>query len=139
MYGIVSDPNLRIAMTVKSVVIQLKDVGKGEGIGYDWTYKTTKHMKIAVIPIGYADMIPWAASGQMYVYINGTKRRVLGQISMDQMSVEAKEDDALNDEVILFGNGVNCQQTVFDVAKLGKALPAEILCHLGYRINRTYQ
>jgi alanine racemase len=63
----------------------------------------------------------------------------LGEISMDQMSVEAKEDDALNDEVILFGNGVNCPQTVLDVAKLGRALPAEILSHAGYRINRTYQ
>lgn len=138
IYGIVPNPKIRIAMTVKSCVVQLKDLGKGEGIGYDWEYTTPKKMKIAVIPMGYADMIPWAASGNMHVYINGTKRKVLGAISMDQMSVEAKEHDTVNDEVIIFGNGVNCPQTVFDVAKIGKVLPVEILCHLGYRINRTY-
>jgi alanine racemase len=72
------------------------------------------------------------------VYINGTKRKVLGLISMDQIIVEAKESDKINDDVIIFGNGQNCPQTIFDVAKAGKSFPVEILCHTGYRINRTY-
>lgn len=135
IYGIAENPHLKIAMTVKSVVIQLKDLGKGEGIGYNWKYKTPKKMKIAVVPVGYADILPWSAD-KLHVYINGTKRKVLGAISMDQISVEARDHDSANDEVIIFGNGSNCPQTIFDVA--GKMLPIEILCHLGYRINRTY-
>ena len=129
---------LKLAMTVKSYIIQLKDVEKGAGIGYDWTYKTPRKMRVAVLPIGYADIIPRSSSGKLHVYINGTKRKVLGLISMDQIIVEAKENDKINDDVIIFGNGVNCPQTIFDVAKAGDAFPAEILCHTGYRINRTY-
>ena len=130
--------HLKLAMTVKSYVIQLKDVDKGKGIGYDWKYITPKKMRVAVLPIGYADIIPRSSSGKLHVYINGTKRKVLGLISMDQIIVEAKEKDKINDDAIIFGNGKNCKQTIFDVAKAGDAFPIEILCHTGYRINRTY-
>lgn len=132
------DKNLKLAMTIKSYIIQLKHVNKGEGIGYNWKYITPKKMRVAVLPIGYADIIPRSSSLRLYVYINGTKRKVLGLISMDQIIVEAKESDKINDDVIIFGNGQNCPQTIFDIAKAGKAFPLEILCHTGYRINRTY-
>jgi alanine racemase len=130
--------HLKLAMTIKSYIIQLKDVGKGEGIGYDWKYITPRKMRIAVLPIGYADIIPRSSSGKLYVYINGTKRKVLGTISMDQIIIEAKENDKINDEVYIFGNGTNCPQTIYDLAKLADTIPIEILCHTGYRINRTY-
>ena len=130
--------HLKLAMTNKSYIIQLKDVGKGEGIGYDWKYITPRKMRVAVLPIGYADIIPRSSSGKLYVYVNGTKRKVLGTISMDQIIIEAKETDKVNDDVIIFGNGKNCPQTIFDVGKAGDAFPIEILCHTGYRINREY-
>jgi alanine racemase len=142
LYGIPGldevDKNLKLAMTLKSYIIQLKDIEKGEGIGYDWKYITPKKMRVAVLPIGYGDIIPESSSGKLYVYINGTKRKVLGTISMDQIIVEAKEKDKINDDVIIFGNGSNCPQTIFDVAKAGNTPPIEVLCHTGYRINRTY-
>jgi len=130
--------NLKLAMTIKSYIIQLKNVEKGAGIGYDWKFIAPKKMRVAVLPIGYADIIPRTSSGKLYVYINETKRKVLGTISMDQIIVEAKENDKIDDDVIVFGNGKNCPQTIFDVAKAGDAFPIEILCHTGYRINRTY-
>ena len=142
IYGVGGDDKyskfLSLAMTVKSYIIQIKDIDKGKGIGYDWKYVTPRKMKIAILPIGYADIIPRSSSGKLYVYINGTKRKVLGTISMDQIIVEAKEIDKVNDEVIIFGNGKNCPQNIFDVAKAGDAFPIEILCHTGYRINREY-
>ena len=53
--------------------------------------------------------------------------------------VEAKKSDKINDDnVIIFGNGKNCPQTIFNVAKAGDAFPIEVLCHTGYRINRVY-
>jgi alanine racemase len=142
IYGITADfkpsKELKLPMSVKSYIIQLKDIDKGKGIGYDWKYITPKKMKIAVLPIGYADIIPRASSLKLNVYVNGTKRKVLGLISMDQIIIEAKENDKINDEVYIFGNGTNCPQTIYDLAKLADTIPIEILCHTGYRINRTY-
>lgn len=48
-------------------------------------------MRVAIVPIGYADILPINASNKLYVYINGTKRKVLGLISMDQIVVEKKK------------------------------------------------
>jgi alanine racemase len=142
IYGITADfkpsKELKLPMSVKSYIIQLKDIEKGKGIGYDWKYITPKKMRIAVLPIGYADIIPRASSLKLHVYVNGTKRKVLGLISMDQIIIEAKDNDKINDEVYIFGNGTNCPQTIYDLAKLADTIPIEILCHTGYRINRTY-
>jgi alanine racemase len=142
VYGVGGDDefnkSLRLAMTIKSYIIQIKEVNKGEGIGYDWTYTTPRKMKIAILPIGYADIIPRSSSGKLYVYINGTKRKVLGTISMDQIMVEAKDSDKISDDAIIFGNGKNCPQTIFDIANEADLLSLEILCHTGYRINREY-
>ena len=133
-----TNKHLKLAMTVQTYIVQLKHVEKGAGIGYDWKYIAPTKMRIAILPIGYADIIPRSSSGKLYVYINGTKRKVLGTISMDQIVVEANESDKINDSVIVFGNGKNCPQTVIDVSKTCYAYPKEILCHVGYRINRTY-
>ena len=142
IYGITADfkPNkhLKLPMTVKSYIIQTKEVEKGAGIGYDWRYKAPRKMKICVLPIGYADIIPRNTSLKLHVYINGTKRKVLGLISMDQIIVESREEDKVNDEAYIFGNGSDCPQTIYDLAKLAETIPLEILCHTGYRINRTY-
>ena len=142
IYGVGGDDKyskfLSLAMTVKSYIIQIKDIDKGEGIGYDWKYVTPRKMKIAILPIGYADIIPRSTSEKLYVYINGTKRKVLGTISMDQIMVEAKNNDKISDDAIIFGNGVNCPQTIFDIAEESDILSLEILCHTGYRINREY-
>ena len=143
IYGITADfkpnQNLHLPMTVKSYIIQIKDVGKGEGIGYDWRYTTPHKMKICILPIGYADIIPRSTSLKLHVYINGTKRKVLGTISMDQIVVESKDEDKLNDEVYILGNGTNCPQTIYDISKIANTIPIEILCNAGYRINRLYR
>ena len=135
---IIKNKRLTPTMTLTSYIIQLKEVNKGEGIGYDWTYVAPKKMRIAIIPIGYADMLPRFASNKLYLYINGIKRKVLGLISMDQLVVEAGEKDKLNDVVYIFGNEKNCPQTIYDVAKSGATIPPEIASHIGYRVNRVY-
>jgi len=140
VYGLSSKPtkSLHIAMTIKSCIVQIKSISKGEGVGYFWTYRAPRYMPICIVPVGYADVLPKNASGRLYVYINGTKRKVLGQISMDQITVEARAGDRLNDDVFIFGNGTNCPQTIYDISKASKYSVSEMLSHIGYRINRIY-
>jgi alanine racemase len=143
IYGITADfkpsKELKLPMSVKSYIIQIKEVEKGAGIGYDWKYIAPRKMKICVLPIGYADIIPRASSLKLHVYIHGQRRKVLGRISMDQIIVESKDKDKVNDEVYIFGDGKNCPQTIYDLATVSNAIPIEILCHTGYRINRIYK
>lgn len=131
--------SLRLIMTIKTNIIQLKYINKGDGVGYFWKYVAPKKMRIAILPIGYSDILPRSASLKTYVYLNGTKRKVLGLINMDQIIIEAKKEDKLNDEVFIFGNGVNCPQTIYDIGKEANMLVLEILSNLGYRVNRIYE
>lgn len=59
---------------------------------------------VKIVPIGYADILPRSSSGKLYVYINGSRRKVLGNISMDQTVVQGKARDKIHDEVLFFGN-----------------------------------
>jgi alanine racemase len=142
IYGItdnfVHNKNFKLPMTVKTHIIQIKDINKGEGIGYDWKYIAPHKMKISILPIGYADIIPQNTSLKLHVYINGIKRKVLGYSGMDQITIEAHVNDKVNDEVYIFGNGVNCRQTIYELYKLSNSSPLEILSHIGYRVNRIY-
>lgn len=125
-------------MTMKSVIIQVKEVAKGQGIGYNARYITPHKMKIGIVPIGYADIIPRSTSLKLHVYVNGQKRKVLGIESMDQIVIEVKDNDKLDDEVIIFGNGKNCIQTVYDLAHIANTIVNEITVHLGNRVNLEY-
>lgn len=142
IYGVGSDASpkkpLKLVMSLKTRIIQIKEIPKGAGVGYDWAFVAPKKMSLAVLPIGYADILPRDTSLKLFVYIRGTKRRVLGKISMDQILVESKPGDKEGDEVYVFGNGRDCPQTVFDVAKLSNQIHVEILCHAGYRVRRKY-
>jgi alanine racemase len=131
--------NLIPIMTIKSTIIQIKEIDKGQGIGYNSRYITPHKMKVGIVPIGYADVIPRATSLKLYVYVNGKKRKVLGMESMDQIVIEIKEGDKLSDEVFIFGNGKDCIQTAYDLANEANMLVHEIVVHVGNRVNLKYK
>jgi alanine racemase len=142
IYGISPDnkpnKNLIPIMTLKSTIIQIKEIKKGDGIGYNYKYIAPNKMKIGIVPIGYADIIPRSTSLKLYVFVNGKKRKVLGMESMDQIVIELKNGDKLGDKVIIFGNGINCNQTIYDLAYESNMVVYEILPHVGNRVNLEY-
>jgi len=143
IYGI--DPSgkytseLKPAMRLTSIIIQIKYISKGDGVGYDGRYISSKNRIICIVPIGYADILPRSASGKLYVYINGSRRKVLGNISMDQIVVEAKPRDKIHDEVLLFGNPEKGdKQTVYDVANMSDSITDEVFVRTNSRVNIKY-
>lgn len=134
IFGIPNRPNksLKIAMSVISSVIYIKNVKKGDCISYDYKYIVPYNMLISIIPIGYADIL---FNTDFHVYINGTKRKIL-YIFMDQMVIKSKISDKLNDKVYIFGDRNNCPQTIYHLGKQFNCLTS--LTHIGNRVNRVY-
>ena len=126
--------DLTPVMTVVSPIIQLKNVRKGDTIGYDATFKVPYTMRIAIVPIGYADGLPRSSSGKLYVTVGSERRRVLGLLNMDQIIVKAHSYDKVGDEVTVFSSNIN----IYDIANAAATIPSEIMSKIGSRVKRVY-
>ncbi|MSR73650.1 MAG: hypothetical protein EXS60_01150, partial [Candidatus Pacebacteria bacterium] len=76
------------ALSLHSVISEIKEVKKGEGVGYDLTERVARATKLAVIPIGYWHGIPRAASSIGWVLVGKNKAKIIGRVSMDMIVVD---------------------------------------------------
>lgn len=74
---------LKPVMTVKARVVQVRDIPKGDTIGYGRTFQADKPMRVAVFSMGYADGYPRCASNHISVVIDGKVVPTVGRICMD--------------------------------------------------------
>ncbi len=99
---------LRPALRLLSTVINLKDIPAGHGASYGLTFTAASDTRFALVPGGYGDGLPRAASNRAEVAIRGRRYPVVGRIAMDQMIIDigtGNDDVAIGDEVVIFGPG----------------------------------
>mgnify|MGYP003279014861 CR=1 FL=1 len=129
--------DIRPALSLKAEVVFVKDVPAGEKIGYGCTYETPKPMKIATLPLGYADGYSRALSNKGYITIRGYKAPIVGRICMDQFMADVSNvpDVHKGDEAVIFGPGGVSLETI---AKWVGTIPYELMCLLSTRVPRKY-
>ncbi len=131
---------LKPALSLKSHVAFVKEVEEGTPISYGGTFVATKKMKIATIPVGYADGYPRSLSNLGYVLIRGKKAPIIGRICMDQFMVDVTEIEGVSfgDKVTMIGCDGNETITVEMLGDLSGRFNYEFICDLGKRIPRVY-
>lgn len=131
---------LQPAMEIKTRVAYLKDVEKGTTIGYGSTFIAPSKMKIATIPIGYADGYSRSLSSKGRVLINGKSAPVIGRICMDQFMVDVThiENVKIDDIVTIVGKDKDEYITVEEISKLSGSFNYEFVCDVSKRIPRVY-
>ena len=140
LYGIDSTTEvqhrLQNVTTLKTTIAQIKNLKKGETIGYSRKGIATKDMRTATVRIGYADGYPRILSnGKGKMMINGNPAPVIGNICMDMTMLDITDIDANEgDEVIVFGE----EPTVSNVAKWADTISYEILTNISQRVKRVY-
>ena len=129
--------NLQKVMKVYSKVVHIKNVGAGEYISYNGTYKTQKPMKIGVIPVGYADGYMRKLSNCGYMLLDGKKCNVLGNICMDMTIIDITEisEASITKDVEILGDNV----TADELGNMTGTIPYEVLCNFSSRIKRYYK
>ncbi|MEK7498647.1 MAG: alanine racemase [Patescibacteria group bacterium] len=93
---------LKPILSWKTLVSETKSIEAGEPIGYDLTEYLPKKTNIAILPIGYWHGYDRGLSSVGEVLIRGKRCRVLGRVSMDMITVEAK-NARISNEVVLVG------------------------------------
>lgn len=131
---------LKPALALKSHVAFVKEIEAGTPISYGGTYVSEHSMKIATIPVGYADGYPRNLSNVGYVLIRGKKAPIVGRVCMDQFMVDVTNIDGVSfgDNVTLIGKDGNETITVEELSELSGRFNYEFVCDLGKRIPRVY-
>lgn len=136
MYGVSDELSLKVVGSLTTVVAQIKDVQKGESISYGRSQFAEKDMKIAVLPIGYADgFCRNLSNGKGHVLIQNRLVPTVGRVCMDMVMVdvtnlEVKEGDLVE----IFGE----KRKIKNLAKEMQTIPYEVMTSVSQRVVRVY-
>lgn len=105
LYGYLKRTKVKKILQIKSHLIKVFEVKKGDRIGYANGFVAKENMKIGIVPLGYADGISRNLSNKAEVVVNGKKCKIVGYICMDMFFVDLSEKEANEgDEVIVFND-----------------------------------
>ncbi|UDI77855.1 alanine racemase [Staphylococcus taiwanensis] len=119
-------------------VVQTKNLNIGDSVSYGSTYTATEPIKIAILPLGYADGYLRSMQGAN-VNVKGYQCEVIGRVCMDQMIIKVPEDVQEGDEVIVLDNHIDSPQSAEALAKKQGTISYEVLCNIGRRVPRIYE
>jgi alanine racemase len=145
LYGVRPAPHiegeLQPAMTLATRVVQLRELRRGDAVGYAALFRARRATRVATLPLGYADGMPVAASNRAQVLIiRGRRLPVVGRVSMDFVGVDVGDTPVgIGDEAIIFGEGQGDRISVEEAAEAAGTISYELLARVGSRVPRLYE
>ncbi len=125
-------------LSLRSQVVFLKDIPAGTPVGYGSTWRAPRPTRIATLPVGYNDGVPWSLSNRGAVLLAGQRAPIVGGVSMDYTTVDVGTIDGLCVGAVatLIGKQGEDEITVAEVAREAGTIPYEITCSVGKRVPR---
>ena len=130
------EEGLHPVMTLKSKLISLRQHKQGQAVGYGENWVASRDTCIGVVAMGYGDGYPRTAPSGTPVLVNGRRVTIVGNISMDMITVDLGPDarDQVGDEVIFWGPGLPAEE----VARHIGTLAYELVIKLTQRVKKSY-
>lgn len=126
---------LQPVMRWESRILAIHSIGPGEGVSYGHRFVAEEPMRIATVPIGYADGYKRQMSGKIAAWIDGQECRQLGRVTMDQVIFDVTHTNAkVGEEVELMGSHIPCER----LAIAADTINYEIVTTLGRRMRKVY-
>jgi alanine racemase len=147
LHGVASSPAtieavpLELAVTLVSTVAQIREVPRGWTLGYGATYTVERDvLRMGVIPLGYHDGLPRAASNRGWVKIEGKRAPMIGRVSMDSVLVDLSDIPEAREgsEVLFFGRLHGAELRPEELAEASGTIAYELLARIGPRVQRIY-
>lgn len=146
MYGLLPDTGMsaaqlgiRPAMRLEGEVCAVRRVPAGTGVSYGFSGRTVSQTTLALVPLGYADGVPRAASGFAQVQIGDSRYPGIGRIAMDQFVVDVGDARVeVGDRVVLWGDPADGVPSADDWAAWAHTIGYEIVTRVGARVPRRY-
>lgn len=118
-------------------ISQIKNIAPGESVGYDRSFIANNALRVATIPVGYADGLTRKLSnGKGQMFINGHRAPILGKVCMDMTMIDVTGIECYEgDEVEIFGDNISLQE----FSDMCDTIPYEVLTSIGQRVRRIYR
>ncbi|MBN9019111.1 MAG: alanine racemase [Rhizobiales bacterium] len=141
LYGIEAGPRMsgiRPVLRLTAPVIQIRTIERDTAVGYGYSFRASRMMRLATVGVGYADGWPRRLAESGAAYFGDRRLPIIGRVSMDSFSVDisALPGDALKegDRLELIGP----HQSADDVARAAGTIGYEILTSFGKRHHKIY-
>lgn len=146
LYGLAPSPYtaatlpLRPAMELKTVISMVKTIPAGTTVSYNRTFTAPQEMRIATVPIGYADGYPRCLSNRASMLVAGCAAPVVGRVCMDQCMLDVTAIPTAREgmPVTVFGCEGDARLPVEEVAALCGTINYETVCLVGKRVPRIF-
>ena len=135
-----SDLKLTPVMSLRSRIVNLRDIAPGRSISYERTYFTKRDSRIAVITAGYGDGYPWSLKNRGKALVRGSRVPIVGNVCMDltMLDVTDVRDAQIGDTVTMLGSADGDTITANELAAWAETIPYEIICRVSPRVPRVY-
>lgn len=128
---------LKPVLSWKTRVIDIKELPKNHGVGYDVSFITNKPTKVAVVPVGYYDGVPRAATNKAWMLVQGTKVPLRGKVMMNMCVLEVSNLDVkIGDEVVIVGTQGKSTVTAEEWAEWSGTINYEIVTKINPLLPR---
>ena len=132
---------LEPAMTFKTRILYVKEINRGDSVGYNRAFIAKNNIRVATLPVGYADGYNRLLSDQARVLIHGKYFSTIGQVSMDLLTINLEQNDNIKagDEVVLLGRQQDETIRVETISEKLNTIPYEVTCAVSKRVPRVYK
>jgi alanine racemase len=122
----------------KAPILQVKNVARGESVGYDRAFRAKRAVRVATVASGYGDGFRRSFS-KAGVGFRGRRCGILGLICMDLLMVDVSRfpDARPGEEVTLLDDGTDGAADAYELARVDRTIPYEVLCGIHARVSRT--
>lgn len=132
--------DLQPVMELKTIIDHIKIVHSGDCISYGREYKANQELRVATIPIGYADGL-WRSNfrNHMVVEVEGHLAPIVGRVCMDQCMIDVTGIPGANIDSKVTVYGGSGETSVDHIAAVNQTINYEIFCAVGERVPRVYK
>lgn len=131
-------PSLRPILKWKTRIAQVKEIKRGDRVGYGCTHEALTNGKIAILPVGYYDGYDRHYGMKTHVLIREQRAPIIGRIAMNMCTVDITHiPEALTgDEVVLLGSQGNVEVTAEELAEASQTIHYEVLTRISPHLPR---